>query len=117
MALSQTQKYNVLRYLGWPIRTIDPTSLSYSKIISDRLDQFPSDAEDILAGILTRLSNLDSQLAKQVVKANIKAIDDIQFFENGTFELRKERVKIIKELASLVDIAMGPSCQGIDVYY
>lgn len=106
--LTQTEKYNVLRYLGYPIRTIDSTSLSYIKQVADRLSTFPTDAEGILRELLDRISTLDGQLEKQVAKSNVKSIDDIEFFDHGADELRRERRKVINEIAVLVDIRPGP---------
>lgn len=112
MALSQTQKYTVLRYLGWPLRTIDSTSLSYSKIISDRLTYFPSDAEDLLTAQLDRVEEIDGQLNKMVKRSNVKSVDDIEFFEDGTYDLRRERSKVIKDIAVMLDMALGPGYSG-----
>jgi hypothetical protein len=112
MALTQTQKYTVLRYLGWPLKTIDSTSLSYSNIISDRLSDFPTDAEAMLIALLDRVAAIDTQLQAMVARSNVKSVDDIEFFEDGTYETRRERSKVIREIAVMVDIAMGPGAGG-----
>jgi hypothetical protein len=107
-----SQQYAILRYLGWPIRTIDSTSLSYSKILSDRLTQFPDDAITIVQSLLDRLTAIDAQLQTMIARSNVKSVDDIEFFEDGTMELRKERQKVIKEIASLLDFPIGPGARG-----
>lgn len=112
MALTQTEKYDCLRYCGHPIRTIDSTSMSYSKIIADRLTTFPSDAETILREMLGRVETIDEQLESMVSRSNLKKFEDIEFFENGSSELRRDRSKVIREIACLLDIPLGPGAAG-----
>ncbi len=112
MALTQVQKYTVLRYLGWPVKTIDSTSTSYSNIINGRLSGFPDDAEGMLLSLLDRVEVIDETLQSMVARANVKSVDDIEFFEDGTYDLRRERGKVIREIAVMIDIAMGPGYGG-----
>jgi hypothetical protein len=114
MALDQTQKYTILRYLGWPIRTIDSTSSSYSNIINGRLTGFPDDAIAMLTPLLTRMAAIDTKLQGMVNQSNVKSIDDIEFFQDGTYDLRAERGKLIKEIASMMDMPIGPGACGFN---
>lgn len=104
--------YAILRYLGWPVRTIDPTSVSYSSYISQQLSLFPADALSILTGLVSRVATIDLELQAMISRANVKAIDDIQFFEDGTFDLRRERSRVITEISCMVDIGPGPGFSG-----
>lgn len=110
MAFTDAQKYKIIRLLGYPLNTLDPDSLSYSKIIADRLLSVPAAAEEEVTGILTRLEELDTQLVSAVNSTGVKKIDDIEFFSssegNKIDELRKERRKLIKELAMMLDIRL-----------
>ena len=115
MALTNPQKYTILRYLGWPVKTIDPTSLSYSKILSDRLS-VPEDCEDMLQELLDRVETIDEQLQAMVARSNVKQVDDIQFFENGSSELRGERKKVIREIACMLDFPIGPGAGGSSMF-
>lgn len=111
--LEQSDVYRVLRYLGWPIKLVDPDSSSYSGIITRTLRSFPDDAQDILFSLLTRLEQIDGQIQDMVGRSNIKAIDDIQFFEDSTGQLRKERSNVIREVASLMDMPIGPGVTNL----
>jgi hypothetical protein len=121
MAFTSEEKYKIIRFLGYPANTLRQGSLSYSKIISDRLLDLESPAEEEVRGILDRLDALDTSLQSGVSQAGVKRIDDIEFFgasEGATKleELRRERRRLIKELAMLLDIcamtsgSMGDVC-------
>ena len=111
MAFTTGEKIKILKFLGWPSNTINPVSLSYSKIISDRLLVVLPEAEEEVKTYLDRLDALDVSLVAAVDSTGVKKIDDIEFFgsqDGGTklSALRSERNRIIKELAIMLDIAM-----------
>ena len=118
MAFTDTEKYKIVRFLGWPANTLVIGTLSYSKIFSDRLLSIAAEAEAEARSIVERIGDLDDALTTSVNQAGIKKIDDIEFFgaaDGGTKldELRKERRRLIRELGSLLDIAvMGGSGMG-----
>lgn len=117
MAFTTSEKVKILKYLGWPASTLDPNSLSYSKIISDRLLTTIPEGETEAREYIERIMELDNQLKAAVSQSGVKRIDDIEFFGaedggNKTSELRKERKRLVRELASLLDIAIGPGAYG-----
>ena len=117
MAFTEPQKLKIVRLLGWPFNTIVEGTMSYSKTIADKLLSVPSDAEATVLALVTRIENLDTGLTAAVGQSGVKKIDDIEFFgasDGGTKmeELRKERKRLIKELAAMMDIAMGPGASG-----
>jgi hypothetical protein len=112
MAFTQPEKYTILGYLGWPVRTIDSTSTSYSNIIAGALANFPADAEDTVRDLLTKLDVIDQQLDSMHSRSNLKRFEDIEFFENGSADLRRERGKQCRLLACALDIALGPGFGG-----
>ena len=118
MAFTSEEKYKIIRYLGYPANTLVPTSLSYSKIISDRMLSLEAQAEEEVRSILDRIVEIDSGLQSAVSQAGVKRIDDIEFFgskDGGDklSELRRERRSLIKELSQLLDIAlMGGGSMG-----
>ena len=117
MALSPEQKFTVIRLLGWPAATLVPGDMSYSKIISDKLDRFPEGAEPQLLPLLTKYATLETKIDTSTTRAGLKRLDDIEFFgsEGGSSEmtvLLKERKRIVREIASLLDIAIGPGARG-----
>ncbi len=110
MAFTTGEKIKILKFLGWPSNTINSESLSYSKIVSDRLLLVLPEAEEEVRAYLDRLEAIETYLVSAVDSTGVKKIDDIEFFGNqdGTklSALRSERTRIIKELAIMLDIAM-----------
>lgn len=110
MAFTDEEKYKIIRFLGYPANTLKTDSLSYSKIISDRLLNVETAAEDEIRLIIDRIIALDEGLVTAVDQSGVKRIDDIEFFgaSDGSklSELRKERSRLIKELAMMLDIRM-----------
>ncbi len=104
MALTATEKYTVISYLGWPIQTLTEGNTSYAKGVADRLDGFPEGAEVLLRALLVRIALVDDQLDKMNSRSNLKRFDDIEFFEDGSFDLRRERGSLVRELAIMLDI-------------
>lgn len=112
MALTNLEKIKVLRYLGWPAKTIDSTSLSYSKIASDRLTGLDSDIESEVRYFMDRIAKLDDKLESGLARAGVKSIDDIEFNGEELTILRGEKKKLIRELAILLDLAILSGASG-----
>ena len=110
MAFTTSQKLKILKFLGWPANTINSESLSFNKVVSDRLLLVLPEAEEEVRAYLDRLDALETSLVAAVDSTGVKKIDDIEFFgaQDGTklSALRSERNRIIKELAIMLDIAM-----------
>lgn len=110
MAFTTGEKIKILKFLGWPANTINPDTLSYSKIVSDRLLLVLPEAEEEVKAYLDRLDAIELSLVAAVDSTGVKKIDDIEFFgsqDGGTklSALRSERNRIIKELAIMLDIS------------
>lgn len=118
MAFTESEKYRIIRYLGWPANTLVPTSLSYSKIVSDRLLNVADPAIEEVREMLDRIKALDASRTAAVDSSGVKAIDDIQFFGKGDGtkleELLQERKRLIKELSQILDLVSydGGSSMG-----
>lgn len=116
MAMLQAQKYRILRYLGWPMRTVDPGSASYSSYIDQQLTSFPDDALPELDDVLSKLDDIETQRQVMITRTNVQQVDDITFFQDGSADLRRERARLVKELAAILDVApygggsMGQVC-------
>lgn len=110
MAFTTSEKIKILKFLGWPANTINSESLSFNKVVSDRLLLVLPEAEEEVRAYLDRLDALETSLVAAVDSTGVKKIDDIEFFgaQDGTklSALRSERNRIIKELAIMLDIAM-----------
>ena len=108
MAFTASEKMKIVKYLGWPANTLNPDAISYSKIVSDRLLIVLPEAEVEVRELLERIKTIDESLVGAVDSSGVKRIDDIEFFSGQegtkTSELRKERSRVINELAMLLDI-------------
>lgn len=113
MAFTSVQRLKIITLLGWPAKTLDSTSLSYSKILSDRLT-VDSDTQALTEEYLGKIAVIDDNIIQARTRSGVKAIDDIQFFGSDTagsseFKiLRSERSRMIREMAAVLDMAIGP---------
>lgn len=108
--LTTSQKYFVLRTLCYPAGTIDPTSLDYSKIVSDKINNIDGDIQVEVETILDWIEKTDKQLSALISSQNVKRVDDIEFFENSTDDVKKQKTRYINDLCSFIGI---PSrCKG-----
>ena len=106
MALTNGEKIKVLKYLGWPSKTIDSTSLSYSKIVSDRLAVTDEDILLETRYMLERFEKLEGRLETALDRAGVKSIDDIELNGDEMMILRNEKRRLSNELGQLLDIAV-----------
>ncbi len=106
MALSDGEKYDVIRYLGWPAKTIQVGSLDYNTVIVSRLNNLDAEVEEDVRDLLERIEGMDEKLEKAMSRAGVKQIGDIQLNGDEFYLLRGERKRLIKEIASLLGISM-----------
>lgn len=106
MAFTSAEKIKILRYLGWPAKTTDPTSLSYSKIVSDRLDTAGEGVEAEAREFLDKILKLEDRLETAISRAGVKSIDDIELSGDELSILRREKRMLIRELGVILDIAI-----------
>lgn len=104
MALTENEKLKVLRHLGWPAKTIDSTSLSYSKMVADRLDGVSAAMESEVRDYLEKFTTLENRLTKALSRAGVKSIDDITFNGEEMDVLRREKRRLANELGLVLDI-------------
>lgn len=106
MALSSQQKADILFHLGWPIKTLDSTSTDYNKIIVDRLANLSAEGEVIAVRLINRVNRMDTALEEAICRLAAKRVGDIETNEYELENLRKEKLKILRELSDLLDIPM-----------
>lgn len=104
MPLDSAQKNKILRILGYPLGSIDPTSLSFSNIIVGNLNRVDGDAQVEVEGILTKIDEADDAIEKKISQAGVKRIDDIEFYENSHLVLEQQKNRYIRDLATCIDI-------------
>jgi hypothetical protein len=104
MALTDTEKFKVVYYLGYPAKTLIENSTNYDKIVVDRLNLLGTPVEALVRGLLCKLEKADEQLTKALCRMSTKKIDDIEFRDGEAEALRKEKRSVAKELGALLDI-------------
>lgn len=114
MALDDTQKMRILRFLCYPYGTLDNTSLDYSKIVSDKLAKVDGAAQVEVEQLIDWIDQTDDQLDKAINSAGLKRVDDIEYYADGegskSDSLRRDKSRYLSDLSSLLGI---PSmCRG-----
>jgi hypothetical protein len=104
MALSDSQKFDVIRLLGWPGKTLVEGSTQYSNVIAGRLTGLHAEIENDVAKLLKRVKGLDEKLDKALGRASAIEIDGIKLNPDEMNLLRGERSKVVRELSELLDI-------------
>jgi hypothetical protein len=113
MAFTSAQNIKLVTILGWPAKVLDNTNTSYNSTIYARITGIDSDMENLVTEYMDRLEDLEGKLSIGLARTGVKRIDDIEFFGNdgsGSSELnvlRAEKKRLLKELASILDIALG----------
>lgn len=116
MSLTTREKADVILSLGWSAKTIIEGSTDYSKIIADRLNSLTDAFEFHIRNLLVRISALDTKLDEASSRLSAKQVGDITLRDDEIQQLKLERKRNIKRLASLVDIpARGLSGDSISV--
>lgn len=115
--LSEAQKFEILRTLCYPYGTLDPTSMDYSTTVERRLNGINGQAQIEVEKILEWISQTEDQLDNLIGSQRVKRVDDIEFFENPTDDLRRDRRRYIDDLCSLIGLrsrcksgSMGSVC-------
>lgn len=115
--LSSSQKYEIIRLLGYPLGTLDETSIDFSNIITGKLNRIDGDAQVEVEKVLSWINETEDQVDKAIGTQRVKRIDDIEFFQNPTEELRRDRNKYLRMLSSMLGIpvrgmssSMGSVC-------
>lgn len=106
MALSDTEKAEVIFQLGWPGLTIIPGSTDYSKPIVDNLTEISAPMEAQVRLLLTRIKAIDDALAATGCSLKVKQVDDIVMRDDGMYQLTREKTRLLRELSSLLDIQL-----------
>lgn len=111
MALTTTQKQKVVFYLCWSGKSIIEGSTDYNSQVASALDNLNSDIEAQVTDLLAQLAAIDTKMANSGNKFGVKAIGDIEFFDNsGLDQLKGERARLGRLLSSLLGIPYR--CRG-----
>lgn len=115
--LTPSQKFEIIRLLGYPLGTLDEGSLDYSNIIVGKLNRIDGDAQVEIEKVVSWINETEDQIDSAIGTQRVKRIDEIEFFQNPTEELRRDRSKYLRMLSSMLGIpirgsssAMGTVC-------
>lgn len=104
MDLTDAKKQSVIFYLGWPAKSIIETSNIYNSGTSDRLKNLTAPIISRVDDLLGKLENTDKKLEAAACRLSAKKVDDIETNPEEIAMLKKERRRLSRELASLLDI-------------
>ena len=114
MALSDTEKANVVFYLGWSGLTIVSGSTQYNSVVNNRLTNLNDEIERIVRGLLDRLEALDKKLDAASCRLSASEVQDIVLNPDEIRWLKAERRRLIRELSDHLDIPIEKS-GGVNV--
>ena len=109
MALTDTQKTDVIFHMGWPGKTLLEGSTDYSKIISDRLDGLTDEMEALIGKLLGKIKKIDDKLMEALDRFSTKRVDDIELNPRERELLRAERRRYLNQLSELTDVPLQAS--------
>lgn len=117
MALSATQKYETLMYLGYNSGCIIPNNAYYSNKVVDAFAALPEELEPKVIELLARLATLESQRTTALKRAGVKRIDDIELNGEEMSALRKEKHSVLMQLASIFgfEVRSGSSMGNVSL--
>lgn len=104
MALADSTKVKIVRYLGYAVQVINPDSLHYNSQISDYLSGLTSFAEAAVLDIVKRIEKIDERLECALDRLSAKKVDEITLRDDEIERIRRERSRLVKELGRSLDI-------------
>jgi hypothetical protein len=102
VALDNSQKAKIRRYLGYP----DASQLRYDRL-EDAMSGLSAEGEVEVESILASLAALDTQRTANLPYANLKRAEEVEFYEGGRSLLMQERTTLIAELAGILGVPVN----------
>lgn len=104
MALNDTEKQSVLFFLGYAGNTINSNSTSYNSGVASRLTNTQAPQETRVRACLAGLEKLDEKLAAASSRLAARKVDSIETNPEEIQQLKRERKRIAKEMATTLDL-------------
>lgn len=104
MALTGSQMIKIVQLLGYGAKSIQAGSVIYNKVMNDRLHNLPPEAETLITSYLTQILAIECQLNIAITRLSTEKLQDITLNRHELEDLRRERKRIAREIAELVDI-------------
>ena len=119
MALTAQDKADIIFQLGWPAKVLIPGSTDFSNIMVDRLENLTPEIENNVIAWLEKVIKLDVAIEAAVCRLSARRVGDIETNPDELRELRKEKLRLLRELSDMLDIEIvrkgGSSSIGICV--
>ena len=108
MALSDTQKHQVVFYLGSSGKTIIAGTTDYNKTVVDALSGLNSYVEAQVGDLLNLIADAKEKFTASSSRMLVKRVGDIELNTDEHRSLGQEYRRLVKELSALLGIpAMG----------
>lgn len=111
MALDNTQKSQIMRYLGWPDSVLVEGSQFYNNWMNERLDMISEAGEPQVEKLVARILGIDDQLEQSNQRLKVGSIDGLRLQKEEQRMLHKERKNIIRQLSDFVNIPLYKEAQ------
>lgn len=104
MALSDAQKADIRRWLGYPDPSVSSTTTRWA--IEANMDEVSAAGETVIGEILTRLDAIWTQVTSLRSRAGLKKVEDIEFFGggDGLDVMGMEGNDLVDQLARTLDV-------------
>jgi hypothetical protein len=113
---SSQEQNKIVQLLGYGSKVIQAGSVIYDKVMNDRLHQVPPDGETLIRSYLAQIALIENQMNVAITRLTARKVDDLEMNLDELPMLRKERKKIVREIAYHIDIpivAMGGPNVGL----
>ena len=111
--LSATEQQSVVKFLGWPSKTLQVDSTHYSKIFVDRLTSLDAEGEVIVRDYLRKLGEIDEKIECATCRVSTEQVDNITLNNREIEQLYKLRRRWICELSDFLDLPILKTCNHV----
>lgn len=105
MALSDFQKVRIIRHLGFSGKSLVQGTLHFKSQLAAALEDLDQFTEAALIQIADRIEKIDERLDCAYDRLSAIRVDEIQLRDDEIEKLRNEKMRLIRELGRLIDVA------------
>ena len=102
--LTAAQQNKIVQLLGYGGKALQAGSVIYDKIMNDRLHQLPPATEELVIMYLSQIAAIEGQMNAAPARLAAKEVKDLKMNLSELEMLRRERKKIAREIAAVLDI-------------
>ena len=104
MALTDSEKQEIIYSLGYPAKSLVPGTTNYSRILASRFDDVPEFIENKVRQLLCQIRAVDAKLGEATSRFAATQIQDITVNIDESRMLERERRRLIRLIAQAMDI-------------